>query len=110
MKETEKVDSHVIVSVILGVDTTEVYLPEHVNEVAKRHGLVPGSSLDLTNGWVFTKPPSRGMEKDQDRGSVPHHRVTAMHPVQCVTRVKHSQEYEQVGLDGMIQEEKSRGN
>ena len=42
MKETEKVDNHIIASVILGVDITKNYSPERVNEVAKRHGLVPG--------------------------------------------------------------------
>ena len=111
MKETEKVDNHIIASVILGVDITEVYSPERVNEVAKRHGLVPGTSLDLTNGGCDqARAPSRGMEKDQDRGSVPHHRVAAMHPVPYVTRVKHSQPYEKAGLDGRIREEKGRGN
>ena len=59
MKETERVDNHIIASAILGVDITEVYSPERVNEVAKRHGLVPGSSLALTNGWDFTKPEHR---------------------------------------------------
>ena len=40
-------------SVILGVDITEVYSPERVAKVAKKFGLVAGSSMDLTNGWDF---------------------------------------------------------
>ena len=54
-KEKE-IDDHIISSAILGADITEVYSPERVNDVARRHGLVAGSSLDLTNGWDFTKP------------------------------------------------------
>ena len=43
MKETERVDNHIIASLILGVDVTELYSPECLNDAAKRHGLVPGS-------------------------------------------------------------------
>ena len=56
MKETEHIDNHIIVSVFLTVDITQVYSPERVNDVAKRHGTVPGSSLDITSGWDNTKP------------------------------------------------------
>ena len=56
MKETEKIDNHIFDLFILGVDITEVYSLDRGDEVAKRHGLVPGSSLDLTKGWDFTKP------------------------------------------------------
>ena len=59
INETERIDNHIIASAILGVDFTEVYPQERVNEVAKKHGLVPGSSLDLTNRWGFTKPEHR---------------------------------------------------
>ena len=112
MKETEKVDNHIIASVILVANITEVYSPERVSEAAQRHGLVPGSSLDVTKrvGFHQARAPPRRVEKDQDRGSVPRQRVAAMHPVQCVTRVKQSESCEQAGPDGRIREEKSRGN
>ena len=48
-----EVDRKIMVAVILGVDITEVYSPERVAQVAKRYGLVAGSSFDLTNGWDF---------------------------------------------------------
>ena len=48
-KERE-IDNHIIGSVFLGVDITEVYSPERVKDVAKSHRLTTGSSLDLTNG------------------------------------------------------------
>ena len=67
MKETEQIDNHIIASAILGVDITEVYSPERVNEVAKRQDLVPGSSLDLTNGWDCrqARSPPSCVEEDQ---------------------------------------------
>ena len=39
---------------LLGVDVTEIYLPARVDKLAKM-GLVPGHSLDFTNGWDFRK-------------------------------------------------------
>ena len=48
-----------IAATILGVDITEVYLPERVAEVAKRYGLVAGSSMALTTGLDFTKESDR---------------------------------------------------
>ena len=38
---------------ILGIDVTEIYSPERVNQVCERYGLTKGSSMDLTNGWDF---------------------------------------------------------
>ena len=58
-KAEEEIDRRIIASAILGVDITEVYSPERVNEVARKHGLRPGSSMDLTNGWDFTKAEDR---------------------------------------------------
>ena len=46
------VDRKILSAFILGVDITEVYSPERVARVAKKFGLVSGSSMDLTNGWV----------------------------------------------------------
>ena len=47
------VDRRILASVILGVDITEVFSPIRVNQLAAKFGLVPGASLDLTNGWNF---------------------------------------------------------
>ena len=41
------VDRKIIAATILGVDITEEYSPERVANVAKRYGLVAGSSMDL---------------------------------------------------------------
>ena len=41
------------------MDITEVYSPERVNDVARKYGLSPGSSMDLTNGWDFSKKEHR---------------------------------------------------
>jgi hypothetical protein len=49
----------IIAATILGVDITEVYSPERVAEVARRYGLVAGSSMDLTTGFDFTKESDR---------------------------------------------------
>ena len=53
MDSMNEIDRRIMASVILGVDITEVFSPERVAEVAKRYGLVAGSSFDLTNGWDF---------------------------------------------------------
>ena len=43
-------DRKVVASVIRGVDITEIYSPQRVNQLASKMGLVPGHSLELTNG------------------------------------------------------------
>ena len=48
-----KLDRKILASVLMNVDVTEVYSPIRVSELAAKFGLVPGSSLDLTNGWDF---------------------------------------------------------
>ena len=48
-------DRIIIASIIMGVDITEVFSPERVVTVARRMGLTPGSSMDLTTGWDFSK-------------------------------------------------------
>ena len=55
----DDVDARILSSVILGVDLTEVYSPVRVAAVAAKFGLRPGSSLDLTNGWNFSKSEHR---------------------------------------------------
>ena len=52
-------DKHIVASMILGVDITEMFSPERVVQVAKKMGLSPGSSMDLTTGWDFTKEEHR---------------------------------------------------
>ena len=58
-KAEDKIDSKIIASCLFGVDITEVYSPERVNRVVQKWGLTPGSSLDLTNGFDFTKAEDR---------------------------------------------------
>ena len=58
-KDQDEADRHILASCILGVDLTEVYSPERINEVVRRWGLRPGSSMDLTNGFDFSKPEDR---------------------------------------------------
>ena len=55
----ELVDRKIIAATILWVDITELYIPELVAKVAKRYGLVAGSSMDLTTGFDFTKESDR---------------------------------------------------
>ena len=50
-----EMDRQILASALLNVDVTEVYGPIWVNEFAAKFGLVPGSSLDLTNGWDSEK-------------------------------------------------------
>ena len=52
-------DKKIVASVILGVDITEVYSPERIAKVARDFGLKPGSSMDLTTGWDFTRSDHR---------------------------------------------------
>jgi len=48
-----EIDRKILSSSIMGVDITEIYSPERVAQVARKFGLVSGSSMDLTNGWDF---------------------------------------------------------
>ena len=49
----------ILSSVILNVDVAEVYSAERKNKLARKFGLVPGASLDLTNGYDYRKPEDR---------------------------------------------------
>ena len=44
---------------LLSVDIMEVYSPKRVVELCSKHGLNPGASLDLTNGYDFDDPQDR---------------------------------------------------
>ena len=55
----QKVDSldkvhRILASIIMSVDVTEAFGPARVNKLAAKFGLVPFSSLDLTDGWDFS--------------------------------------------------------
>lgn len=52
-------DRSIVASVIRGVDVTEIYSPARVNTLAAKMGPIPGHSLDITNGWDFTKEEHR---------------------------------------------------
>ena len=76
----ELVDRKIIAATIFGVDITEVYSPERVAKVAKRYGLIAGSSMDLTTGFDFTKEADRQLawkrsNKRPHVYSLDHHRV-----------------------------------
>ena len=43
----------ILASILMSVDVTEVFSPAIVNKLAAKFGLLPGASLDLTNGWDF---------------------------------------------------------
>ena len=47
----DEVDRCILASVIMSVGVTEVFSPARVNKMAAKFGLVPGASLELTNGW-----------------------------------------------------------
>ena len=54
MDSLDEVDRRILASIIMSVDVTEVFSPARVNKLAAKFGLVPGASLDLTNGWDFS--------------------------------------------------------
>ena len=53
MDSLDGIDRRMIASVIMSVDVTEVLSSARVSRLASKFGLVPGASLDLTNGWNF---------------------------------------------------------
>ena len=55
------VDHLIIGKALQGSDVLELYSPVRVNAVAAKFGLVPGMSLDLTNGFDLDE------KKDQDK-------------------------------------------
>ena len=52
-------DRKIMSAVLRGMDVTEVYSPERVTRACLKMGLWPGSSMDLTNGWDFSKSEDR---------------------------------------------------
>ena len=49
----------ILAALIRGVDITEIYSPERVTQACKKQNLVPGSALDLTTGWDFSRKDHR---------------------------------------------------
>ena len=48
-------DQPIVASVMRGVGVAAIYLLARVNKLGAKMGLLPGHSLDLTNGWVSRK-------------------------------------------------------
>ena len=82
-KERSEEDRKILASMLLGVDITEVYSPERIARVAMGFGLVAGSSMDLTNGWDFTRSDHRRAARIQVEKGRPVRpaRVTSVHLV-----------------------------
>ena len=53
MDSLDEIDRRILASAIMSVDVAEVFSPARVSHLAAKLGLVPGASLDLTNGWDF---------------------------------------------------------
>ena len=68
----DDVDKKILSASILGVDITEVYSPERVARVAKKFGIVSGSSMDLTNGWDFEREDHKRLAWKRVRGEAPY--------------------------------------
>ena len=56
----DEVDRRSLASGILNVDFTEVFSPERINKLARKFGLTPGASMDLTNGYDFVSLKTDG--------------------------------------------------
>ena len=59
---------------LLGVDIMEMYSQKRITEACARFGLLPGSSLELTNGWDLSElePQRRAWTlTEQDEPTVP---------------------------------------
>lgn len=59
IEDQDQQDKKLVSQILAGVDVTEIYSPERVVRVCAKYFLKPGSSLDLTNGWDFTKAAHR---------------------------------------------------
>ena len=44
---------------VRGLDMTDIYSPERAAKTCSKLGLVPGTSMDLTNGWDFDTEADR---------------------------------------------------
>ena len=48
-----------IAALARGADVTEIFSPKRIAKVCAKYGLVPGDSLDLSNGWDFDRGDDR---------------------------------------------------
>ena len=83
MDSLDEVDRRILASIIMSVDVTEVFSPARVNKLAAKSGLLPGASLDLTNGWDFSCADDRTMAWKLIKKTVPYVIIgSPMHAVQ----------------------------
>ena len=82
-------EKKIIASVIRGADVTEIYSPVRVNQIAAKLGLVPGYSLDLTNGWDFTLEADRKRAWEFIKETKPYMLIGSLH-AQCSVCCKSS--------------------
>ena len=68
----DEIDRKILSAAIMSVDITEVYSPERVARVARKFGLVAGSSMDLTNGWDFNREDHKRQAWNQIRDEAPY--------------------------------------
>ena len=71
MDSLDEIDRRILASIIMSVDVTEVFSPARVNKLAAKFGLLPGASLDLTNGWDFSLASDRNRAWKLVKTSVP---------------------------------------
>ena len=71
MDSLDEIDRQIFASMIMSVDVTEVFSPARVNRLVAIFGLVPGASLDLTNGWEFSLVEDRNRAWKLIKTSVP---------------------------------------
>ena len=68
----DDVDKKILSASILGVDIIEVCSPERVARVAEKFGLVSGSSMDLANGWDFSREDHKRLASKRVREEAPY--------------------------------------
>ena len=68
----DEIDRKILSAAILNVDITEVYSPERVARIARKFGLVAGSSMDLTNGWDFNREDHKRLAWSKVRDEAPY--------------------------------------
>ena len=54
-----EVSKNILSACLRGVDITEMYSPERINQVCHEFGLNKGTSFDLRSGWDFDKDADR---------------------------------------------------
>ena len=67
----DEIDRRILASIVMSVDVTEVFSPARVNKLAAKIGLLPGASLDLTNGCDFSLAADRNRAWKLIKSSVP---------------------------------------